>query len=256
MKQEDKNGLEVFRSPPKKDLITAVALTILIHIILFTLNLSFLGKKVYVPQQSITILRQLASPPSPPVKIAPPKVVPPKPKKEKIKKPVEKKVEPKPVLIPIPDPTPLAPEPIKKEEPTEEELPIIVEEINDPLDIGEIEPPPTSDKGDGKKKDPGQQGYAVGDPGVTAPVLLLNPIPHYTDAAIKAKIEGTVILEVIILPNGLIDSNDIRIIEKLGYGLEEKAIETIINRWKFKPGTKDGKPVSIIATIEIEFNLR
>jgi TonB family protein len=37
-------------------------------------------------------------------------------------------------------------------------------------------------------------------------------------------------------------------------GLDEKAIDAV-KQWKFEPGTKDGKPVAVFATIEITFQL-
>jgi len=82
------------------------------------------------------------------------------------------------------------------------------------------------------------------------------PTPSYTNEALKAKIKGVIIIEVIILPNGLINPNDIKVIQGLGYGLDEKVIEILIRRWRFNPGTKDGKPVSVKASIEIEFNFK
>jgi outer membrane biosynthesis protein TonB len=45
-----------------------------------------------------------------------------------------------------------------------------------------------------------------------------------------------------------------KVIRSLGMGLDEKAIESL-NRWKFKPGQKDGQPVTVQATIEVNFRL-
>ena len=45
-----------------------------------------------------------------------------------------------------------------------------------------------------------------------------------------------------------------RIVHSLGLGLDEKAIEAI-RKWKFRPGYKDGKPVTVAATIEVNFRL-
>jgi len=45
------------------------------------------------------------------------------------------------------------------------------------------------------------------------------------------------------------------VLSPLGFGLEEKAQEAI-EKWRFEPGRKDGKPVSIRATIEVNFRLQ
>jgi TonB family protein len=37
-------------------------------------------------------------------------------------------------------------------------------------------------------------------------------------------------------------------------GLDEKAVEAV-EKWKFKPGFKDGKPVAVAATVEVNFRL-
>jgi outer membrane biosynthesis protein TonB len=40
----------------------------------------------------------------------------------------------------------------------------------------------------------------------------------------------------------------------MGLGLDEKALDAVA-QWLFKPGTKDGKPVPVRATFEINFRL-
>jgi TonB family protein len=55
-----------------------------------------------------------------------------------------------------------------------------------------------------------------------------------------------------VAPEGRADN--IKVLESLGLGLDDKAIEAI-RQWKFKPGMKDGKPVRVAATIEINFRL-
>jgi protein TonB len=47
---------------------------------------------------------------------------------------------------------------------------------------------------------------------------------------------------------------NVKVQRSLGLGLDEKAIEAV-KQWKFKPGYKDGKPVTVAATIEVNFRL-
>lgn len=88
--------------------------------------------------------------------------------------------------------------------------------------------------------------------GVTAPSVLYKIDPAYTDEARFAKYAGTVVLTIEIFPDGT--AQNIRVVKGLGLGLDEKAVEAI-NQWRFKPGTKDGVPVTVMANIEVNFRL-
>jgi protein TonB len=67
-----------------------------------------------------------------------------------------------------------------------------------------------------------------------------------------AKYQGTVLLYIEIDPNG--NATNIKVQRSLGLGLDEKAVEAV-SKWKFKPGMKDGAPVTVAATIEVNFRL-
>lgn len=88
--------------------------------------------------------------------------------------------------------------------------------------------------------------------GVSAPVLLYKVEPEYSEEARKVKHQGTVIVHAVVQPNGR--AVNLRIVRSLGLGLDEKALEAI-QKWRFRPGYKDGKPVSVMATIEVNFRL-
>jgi TonB family protein len=94
--------------------------------------------------------------------------------------------------------------------------------------------------------------YVVGN-GVTNPVALYQPLPHYTEEARKARAEGIVLIQAVVRKDGSVDS--FKILRGLGYGLDESAINTIATKWRFKPGTKDGQPVDVWANIEVTFRL-
>jgi TonB family protein len=88
--------------------------------------------------------------------------------------------------------------------------------------------------------------------GVSAPQLLFKVEPEYSEEARKAKYQGTVLLYIEVDPSGR--ATNIRVQRSLGLGLDEKAIEAV-KKWKFAPGKKDGKPVTVAATIEVNFRL-
>jgi TonB family protein len=108
---------------------------------------------------------------------------------------------------------------------------------------------------------PGDNGNFGGGPnnavfrvglGVTAPALLYKVEPEYSEEARKAKYQGTVLLYVEVDPSG--HATSMKVIHSLGLSLDEKAMEAV-NQWKFRPGMKDGKPVTVAATIEVNFRL-
>ena len=93
--------------------------------------------------------------------------------------------------------------------------------------------------------------YRMG-PDITAPSLLFKMEPQYTEEARAGKIQGTVRLTVDIDPSGV--AQNIEVSRSLEPGLDQKAIESV-QQWRFKPGTKDGAPVTVRATIEVNFRL-
>ena len=93
--------------------------------------------------------------------------------------------------------------------------------------------------------------YRVGG-GVSAPVPISKTEPEYSEEARKARTEGKTLLYVQISPAG--KAIGIRVVQVLGMGLDEKAMEAV-QLWRFKPGMKDGQPVTVEATIEVNFKL-
>jgi periplasmic protein TonB len=93
--------------------------------------------------------------------------------------------------------------------------------------------------------------YRIGG-GVSQPSIIKKVEPEYSEDARKAKWQGTVKLTVVIDETG--HARDIKVDKQLGLGLDAKAIEAV-EKWLFKPGMKDGKPVAVYATIEVTFHL-
>ena len=90
-------------------------------------------------------------------------------------------------------------------------------------------------------------------PRITAPVPLRRVEPQYTEVARRAKLQGTVVLYVEVDRKG--HARNIKVIRSLGSGLDEEAIKAV-ERWEFKPGERDGEPVTVAATIEVNFVLQ
>lgn len=82
------------------------------------------------------------------------------------------------------------------------------------------------------------------------PRLIEAPQPKYPKGISRA---GKVILRGVITPGGRLDPDRFVLLECAHPLLGESALETILNDWKFQPGTKDGVPVEALATIEVQF---
>jgi TonB family protein len=112
--------------------------------------------------------------------------------------------------------------------------------------------------GTGPGHGPGEGGgfgggiYKVGELGVQAPVPKFTPDPDYSEEARKAKYQGTVTLYAIIGPDGR--PRNLKVVRSLGMGLDEKALEKV-RTWMFEPGKKDGQPVAVAMSIEVDFHL-
>ncbi len=83
-------------------------------------------------------------------------------------------------------------------------------------------------------------------------VLYICQTSEYSDEAHKAKYQGTVVLWVIVGPDG--STHDIHVRRSLGMGLDEKAIATV-STWKFEPARRNGVAVVVYVNIEITFRL-
>jgi protein TonB len=93
--------------------------------------------------------------------------------------------------------------------------------------------------------------YKVGG-GISAPTAISAPDPDYTEEARRAKKQGTCVLWLIVDSTG--HPRDIRVVRGLGFGLDAKAIDAV-KQWRFQPALKDGKPVDVQISVNIDFHL-
>jgi protein TonB len=96
--------------------------------------------------------------------------------------------------------------------------------------------------------------YRLGS-GITPPQDISKPKPNYTAEAMRARIQGSVLVECVVEPSGV--CTNIQIVRSLDprFGLDQEAVKSV-RQWRFKPGTRLGQPVAVLVTIEVEFALR
>jgi len=88
--------------------------------------------------------------------------------------------------------------------------------------------------------------------GVSAPVALNMVEAQFSDEARNAHYEGVCIVQVIVDAKG--NPQNPRIVRALGLGLDAKAIEAV-KRYKFKPAMKNGTPVPVMISVQVNFRL-
>lgn len=205
-----------------KMLWICAGIAVLIHaVVLFIQFPEF--KKTITPKAKKTITVKKYVPPPPEIQ-----------KREVIQKKLTRKV-------PIPDPTPDEPEPIREPEP---------EIIDDPIPpdvdvlIGVPEAPPPS----------GPLLAGVGD--VSNPVLIQSTKtqPDYPELARTARMEGTVIMQAVIYRDGTVGEVEVLRCTRPGVGFEEAAVAAV-QTWKYEPAKQNGKPVEVFFTIKVDFTI-
>ena len=103
----------------------------------------------------------------------------------------------------------------------------------------------------------GNTGGGVYRPGsgVTLPTKLREVKPAYTSDAMRAKVQGTVLLQCVVRPDGTV--GDVEVVKSLDpvFGLDQEAVKAA-KQWLFRPGTRFGEAVPVLITIELTFTLR
>lgn len=93
--------------------------------------------------------------------------------------------------------------------------------------------------------------YTPGN-GIRPPRALYDPEPDYSEEARKVKLQGSVVLSLVVDATG--HPRNVKIARSLGMGLDEKAKEAV-EKWKFAPAMKDGYPVATRVEVEVNFHL-
>jgi TonB family protein len=113
---------------------------------------------------------------------------------------------------------------------------------------------PGKGNGDGPGFDHGvgNSVYRAGVGGVTNPIPLVSPEAEFSDEARRNKYQGVCMISIIVDARGY--PQNPRVTRSLGMGLDEKALEAV-QKYRFKPAMKDGKPVAAMITVEVNFRL-
>ena len=90
---------------------------------------------------------------------------------------------------------------------------------------------------------------------VTEPKLIRETKPNYTAESMRAKVQGSVFIEAVVLTDGTV--GEVRVVRSLDkkFGLDDVAVTTV-KQWRFTPGKKDGVPVPVVLEVQMSFTNR
>lgn len=152
--------------------------------------------------------------------------------------------------IPVPDPTPDLPEPIREAE-------IEVQPEAYPSDTGLLigipQPPSASPGGAGRF---GAEPVLAGVGGATMPERIEESYvkPEYPELARVARLEADIILQAVIHCDGSVGETRVLRCSQPGFGFEEAAVAAV-RQWHYRPATQNGRPVNVYFTILVDFTL-
>ena len=106
--------------------------------------------------------------------------------------------------------------------------------------------------GDGTGGGTGGGPYRPGS-GITAPTILQEVKPDYTEDARRRSLSGDVVLEIVVRSDGRVGA--VRIVQGLGAGLDQRAVDAV-RQWRFSPARRFGTPVDVLVEVAVEFRLR
>ena len=97
----------------------------------------------------------------------------------------------------------------------------------------------------------GGGGYPCSGPEIDQkPEILSSVPPEYTQQAANARYDGTVVVRVVLQADGL--GRDFKVVQPLGLGLDEKAIEAV-KKFAFRPASRNGHPVEVTVGVSVTF---
>jgi TonB family protein len=90
------------------------------------------------------------------------------------------------------------------------------------------------------------------DKGISAPRVIKPSEPGYPEEARQDRLQGFVVLILTVDKAG--KPRDIQIVKPLGYGMDQRAVETVAT-WRFSPALKEGQPIDKEISVEVDFHL-
>ena len=88
--------------------------------------------------------------------------------------------------------------------------------------------------------------------GVRGPRVIFAPNPDYPDRARKKKIQGTVVVSILVTRDSTV--SEAKVAAGLDRDLDEQAVKTV-STWRFEPARKEGKAVAERIQVAVDYRL-
>jgi len=170
---------------------------------------------------------------------------------------LEEIVQTRQELPPPPPPRPTVPiavpdETILEEEPVSFDVSL---DINEAITELPPPPPPPEPQKEAQQPEEEQEIFVVVEemPEIIGGIERLYELLEYPELARKAGLEGLVVVQFVVEPDGSI--SNIQVIRSAGKLLDEAAIKAV-QQLRFKPGKQRGRPVRVRFSLPIRFKLQ
>ena len=89
---------------------------------------------------------------------------------------------------------------------------------------------------------------------VSLPIIWWKVRPVFPELARVARIEGRVVIQVLVSQDGAVTDLEVLECNRPGLGFEESAL-LAVEQWRYLPAMKDGEPVAVYFTVRVDFEL-
>ena len=186
----------------------------------------------------------------------PPPPPPPPPPAAAQAKPVPKPVRATARAVPVEPAPAILPEPRVVDFGSEEGIPGGVEGgvpggivggiVGGLVPTGAVPPPPTPPPPPPVDRGPVRVGGAI-----TAPALVSRVEPEYPPLAVRAQVQGVVILEAVVDHQGRVEN--VAILRSIP--LLDAAAAAAVKQWRYSPFLLNGRPERFVLTVTVSFSL-
>ena len=236
-----------------KRLLSAAALALAFHSLLFTVRFGEPGTKLVLPPRPLTLLlAQGPKEPLPSLAVSeipyplaslphPSQVAEEKPRPQKTKKPEKpsKKID-----FSVPPRQ-------EQASPSTDGRGFVAEEIPASGFVQESPSSTLASLGEGLGGE--GRGLSPVPAHEATPLYRRNPVPEYPLIARKRGYQGTVVLEVLVDREGKV--KDLTLSASSGYSVLDQAALTSVKAWLFDPGTRGGDKVEMWVKVPVRFQL-